>query len=71
MIRLYRQSLLRLISMLFAFPSALYSSEDQPEPKIVIGKMIAGSGTLLACAQDNTECRLQRRTPSISETPLW
>ncbi len=63
MIRLYRQSMLLLVSMLFAFPSVLYSSEDQPESKTVIGKIIAGSGTLLVRAQDNTERRLQRRSP--------
>ncbi len=63
MIILRRQSILMLVLMLFAFPAALYSSEDQPAEKIVIGKIIAGSGTLLARAQDDSERRLERRSP--------
>jgi hypothetical protein len=61
--RLHRRFVFLLSLLLFTFSSALLSADDQPSTRVVIGKVIAGSGTLFARTSDGEERRLERRSP--------
>ncbi len=61
--RFYQQFAPILILLLLTVSFSLHSAEDQPKQETIIGKVVAGSGTLLAREPDGDERRLQRQSP--------
>ncbi len=61
--RTYQYYVPVLILLLLTLSFSLHSAEDQSNQDAVVGKVVAGSGTLLARELDGDERRLQRQSP--------